>query len=157
MRNNRTAGHGYELEVVTLLRESGCFPHIATSRSQNRQRDGEKVDLVNCNEQINGRLEYNFQCKNSQDRINYHQLLEDMPQLDGIINVVLHKYTRKSGKSGRFVTQGRYAVLKQEDFLQLIKFRKGYELLREVVYQLSDEDRIAVCRLLKSLGLWEQE
>jgi len=153
MRNNRTAGHGYELEVVTLLRESGCFPHIATSRSQNRQRDGEKVDLVNANEVEVGRLEYNIQCKNSQDRPNYHDLLESMPQLEGIINVVLHKYTRKGGKTGRFITLGRYATMKQEDFLQLMRFRKGYELLRTALDLLPNEEYEQFLRLLETIGL----
>ena len=150
-RNNRRAGHTYELEVAELLRESSLFPHVVTSRSENRARDGEGVDLVNKDEAVHGRMDYNIQCKYSVERPDYHKLICSMPQLDGVINVVLHKYARKSGS--RFMTQGEYALMRKDDFLRLLRIHRGFEVLYASLDLLPDEERTALERLLENLGL----
>ncbi len=76
------------------------------------------VDLVNTGK-------FQFQCKNTKDKLNYPALLEKMP--DTGINVLIHKYTQKSTKN--FVEKGRYAILNLEDFLTILKFAvdNGFE------------------------------
>lgn len=118
---NRTAGHNYEKDIARILREIG-FKHTVTSRSENRSRDGQKVDLCNKDELVNGRLPYNVQCKSAADSLNYIKLLGEMPDCSTnmCINVVLHRKTVKS-KGGKFMVKGEFAILSQKDFLFLIE------------------------------------
>lgn len=128
---NRTEGHRYEIEEARLLRESGLFPHVVTTRSENRTRDGQKVDLINKDEITTGRIEYNFQCKSSAQLIPYPQLLSEMPQVDGIMNVVLNKQTKRAGT--RFRERGRYVIINRDDFQSMMKYRRGFEILSSTV------------------------
>lgn len=150
MRNNRRAGHEYERKIATILRDSGLFPRAVTSRSCNRSRDNQGVDLVNEDEAVNGRMDFNIQCKNSQDRQDYGKLLSSMPQGD-IPNVVLHRHTHKSGN--RFMVQGEYAILTQEEFISLVRYKRGYEVLRVLMESQDEEVHSQFTKLLKSVGL----
>jgi len=69
------------------------------------------VDLVNTGS-------FQFQCKNTKDKLSYPALLKKMPNTG--INVLIHKYTQKSTKN--FIEQGRYAILNLEDFVTILKF-----------------------------------
>lgn len=139
-RDNRSAGHDWELECAEAVREVG-FPHVVTCRTESCNRDAQKIDLMNVNEAVNGRLPYNIQCKNSCQMVPYHVLLtrgrgktvkprsmkgaskiklvHPIPTTEGVVNVILHKYTSNKNESGRFVTQGKYAILKMDDFLKM--------------------------------------
>ena len=94
------------------------FPNIVTSRSESRSRDNIKVDLINFDEYKNGKLPFNFQCKNSCRGVNYYNLFKSMPD-DEAINCILHRYTEKS-KTGKFITKGEYAILNMSDFINLL-------------------------------------
>ena len=118
MNRNRTAGHNLELEIVNAFKKCG-FPHAATSRSENRTRDAEKVDIINHNEFRNGRLPYNIQCKNTSGPIPYQKLLEEIESIEGITNVVIHKKTEKVGT--KFMPRGKFAYLHLKDFLQMVE------------------------------------
>lgn len=115
---NRSAGHKYECDVVNCLRTIG-FPYVVSSRSENRNRDGDKVDICNRNEFDNGRLKYDIQCKTTSGTLAYITVLKQIVSDCGRIPVVLHRTTRKSA-SGKFMVKGEYAFLHQRDFLQLI-------------------------------------
>lgn len=117
-KRNRAAGHGYERAVVKLFQEIG-FKDVVTSRSGNRLRDKEKVDLVNSDELLHGRFPYNVQCKCTVKALAYPALLKQLPKVPGIINVILHKQTKRSGT--RFMSAQSYAILYQEDFIKLLK------------------------------------
>lgn len=117
MNRNRTAGHDFELEVVNALKKT-CYPHAKTSRSENRTRDAEKIDIVNHDEYKNGRLPYNIQCKNAVS-ISYSKVLEEIEKTPGITNVVFHKKTEKVGN--KFMPRGKYAFLHMSDFLTLME------------------------------------
>lgn len=120
---NRTSGHSWELRIIKLLKELGSFfSDVASARSCNRQRDGEKVDIVNQNEFKNGRLGWNIQAKSYSKRLNYDEVLDEMPKESGAINVIFHRFTKKKGT--RFYEQGCYAICKMEDFLELIKVKE---------------------------------
>lgn len=139
---NRTAGHNYERETIDNFKKVG-YPHTVSSRSENRTRDGEKVDLCNHNELKNGRLPFNVQCKTTcgklskkqvlgESNLAYEKVLGEIELIEGITNVVLNKKTKKSEK-GRFIPKERYAFLYEIDFFKLIeernKFQKAYEIL----------------------------
>jgi hypothetical protein len=151
---NRNAGHSWELEVADLFRKAG-FPHVVTSRSDNRHRDAEKVDLVNRNEVKTGRLPYNIQCKNCVGKLAYQKLLSELPKEDGIINVLLHKQTEKANT--RFITRDKFAIMYQNDFMTMVnnldRFKKGFELLNNYFDSIADEEKSKVNAALKLLGL----
>lgn len=86
------------------------YPDAATSRSASREMDNLGVDLVRT-----GNLQ--IQCKNTKDKPDYPNILKNMP--NGPINVIFHKYTKKS--KTRFTTIGKYAILDLDDFIKLIK------------------------------------
>lgn len=111
-RNNRDAGNGYERQCATLLKD--IFPKVCTSRSESRNRDNQKVDLCNT-----GFL--NVQCKNYSKRINYDDVLDEMPVEEGQMNVIFDKQTRKHPTSGKFMKRGEYVHMHLEDFVELIK------------------------------------
>lgn len=117
---NRTAGHSFELECARLFREAG-FSHVVTTRSESRSRDNQQIDLINKDEGTNGRLPYNVQCKNKTTKVVYHKILSELPKTPNVVNVVIHKQTEKTAKSGRFLPVGKYAILNLEDFMNIVK------------------------------------
>jgi hypothetical protein len=122
---NRTAGHNFERKIAEQLRDLG-YPHVVTSRSESRSRDDQKIDLINKDEAINGRLPYNIQCKNSVRSLKYPKVLSEIPYVPGVINLIIHRQTEKS-ENGRFITRDDYAILKWGDFRNIIKKLKQYE------------------------------
>lgn len=148
-KRNRNAGHSWELENVKSFKS--MYPEVATSRSCNRHRDAMKVDLAYADEYKHGRFPYNVQSKNYSKALAYMKLLSEMPQEDGIINVILHKQTANS--NGRFMTKGKYAILSYEDFFRLGAYRRGYELLLSYVDFIPDKEREELERDLATLGL----
>lgn len=127
---NRTAGHKWERDVAKLFRDMG-FPHVVTSRSENRKRDADKIDLMNTDELENGVFPWSIQCKTLNTTATYPKLLSEMKELKGAIKVVIHRQTKKSQK-GKFVETGRYACLYLNDFLELVEENKT--LTEEVLY-----------------------
>lgn len=117
-KRNRAAGHNWERECVKLLKNIG-FPHVVTSRSENKKRDADKIDLMNTDELENGLLPYSVQCKTLSTTAPYPKLLSEMKSLKGAMKVVFHKQTKKSEK-GKFVETGRYAIVELGDFLDLV-------------------------------------
>lgn len=126
-KRNRSVGHQTERLLATKFREIG-FPHVVTSRSESRSRDNDKVDLINKNEAVVGRLPYNVQSKNSVKPVKYALLLDELPKIEGITNVVVHRQTVKTGN--RFMTKDDFAILYLDDFFKLIKKLKEYETTR---------------------------
>jgi hypothetical protein len=116
---NRSAGHGWELEMARFFRELG-FPHVVTTRSESRSRDASKVDLMNKEERTNGQFVFNVQAKNMVGHVKYAKLLDEMPKEDGIINVVAHKQTQKN-ESGRFMGRGKYIIMNMDDFKSIVE------------------------------------
>ena len=117
-KRNRTAGHKWERTCAKLLVNTG-YPHVVTSRSENRKRDADKIDLMNTDEHENGLLPYSVQCKTLSTTAPYPKLLDEMKDLEGATKVVFHQQTKKSDK-GRFMESGRYACLYLDDFIKII-------------------------------------
>jgi len=113
---NRDAGHSFERACVKRLKEIG-FEFAASSRAVNRSRDAQKIDIANEDELVNGRFPYNIQCKNT-TKLNYEQILKELPITPGVPNVVLHKRTEKSGTN--FMTKGTFCFMHAEDFLEMV-------------------------------------
>lgn len=128
-KRERQAGHNFELDCVKEFKKVG-YSNVASSRSCNRLRDAQKIDLANADEDENGRLPYNVQCKNYSSAPNYVKLLKELranTRGKGI-DVVLHKSTKKS-ESGRFLPQGKYAILNMTDFFNMVGALAEYKEL----------------------------
>ena len=111
MRNNRTAGHGWELECKSFLKD--CLKQaVITTRQGSRALDAMKIDLMS----ETGRLEFNFQCKNYAKKLDYDKVLYEMPKNE--LNIILHKYTEKKGK--RFITKGKFAIMEIETLYHIL-------------------------------------
>jgi hypothetical protein len=108
---NRVAGSNLERDSVKLLKP--LFPKACTSRSESRNRDNQKVDLCHT-----GNL--NVQCKNYSKPIKYDEVLDEMPNEKGQMNVIFDRQTRKHPTSGRFMKKGEYVHMHLEDFITLI-------------------------------------
>lgn len=151
---NRTAGHTFERMAAQQL--AIIYPNIGTSRFYNQARDGQKVDLCNKDEAVHGRMSENYQCKNVKGTVNYHRLLAEMPDIAGVENVVLHNYTEakvlKNGKT-QFYTKGIYAILKYPFLIWLLRYRKGYEILRKNIDAMDPETKAEVEQQLEEIGL----
>lgn len=128
-KRNRVAGHNWERECAKLLVKIG-YPYVVTSRSENRKRDADKIDLMNTDEYENGVLPYSIQCKTLSTTAPYPKLFAEMKDLKGTVKVVLHKQTKKSEK-GKFLETGRYAILPMDDFFNLIE--ENRKLQEEIV------------------------
>lgn len=118
-KRNKTAGSNYERETVKRLKEIG-FHGVGTSRNNSRTRDAAKIDIVNCDEDKDGRLPYNIQNKTLAKPAPYGKLLDEMPQDGRAINVIFHKQTKKNN-AGRFMKVGEYAIMKLDDFYDIMK------------------------------------
>lgn len=100
MRNNRTAGHQFERDIVNRLKKLG-FENTSTSRYTSREKDDAKVDIC-------GTEPFNVQCKYTQ-AINIHQVLSEMPK-DTNYNLVYHKRKNK----------GTIVAMKLEDWEEIL-------------------------------------
>ena len=106
MNRNRTAGNNYELKVLKKLKE--IFPQIVTSRNESRSMDASKVDFC-----FTG--PYNFQVKLSINKPSY-DIINEMPEG---VNVIIHGQVKKANK--HFILKEEYAIIKLDDFINLIK------------------------------------
>lgn len=127
-KRNRVAGSNLERALVTAFLP--FYPHVATSRNVSRVRDAEKVDLAHTDEIAYGRFPYNIQAKNYARAIKYPKILSELPKIPGILNVIIHKQTQKVGS--RFMPIGTYAIMPQDDFMKLVAYKRGYEILNSV-------------------------
>lgn len=128
-RRNRQAGNRYEVEESHAHKV--YFHSVVTTRSCNRHRDGEKLDLCNLDEYLVGRLPLDIQCKTTTS-LSYHKFLNEMADSPDRIKVLLHRRTkkgwnRKEKKPGnRIMAKGDYAILE----------RKGYEVFLQHFYAM---------------------
>ncbi len=128
---NRQAGHKWECQVAKDLREHG-YPHAVTARSSNRARDAEKVDIVNSNEFVNGRMMDDVQAK-STGSIPWQLLLElekldkGKPKRRKILAVKLGQMSDTTSGKRRKVHQMKLAVMPWSNYLQMLAIVKTVE------------------------------
>lgn len=152
---NRNAGHQLERDIAKIMRDCG-FPHAVTSRIESKKRDDAKVDIMNKDEETNGRLPYNLQAKNCSTSIGYPLILSQMPK-GKELNVIIHNQTERAGTSKRFMTRAQFAIMYSKDFFELIKvmenYKKGFDLLNDYFDSIPNEEKATVHAELEKLGL----
>jgi hypothetical protein len=76
-----------------------------------------------------------------------------MPQDGEAMNVIMHKQTKKSA-SGRFMPVGKYAIMTVDDFMQLVRYRRGFEIMKAYFLALDFRDQYpSLYEKLKEIGL----
>jgi hypothetical protein len=112
-KRNRTAGHNFERQIIKELKAlwPQRFGEAKSTRSESKNLDDKGVDIMDA-------FGYYFQCKNTCLTPNYEELLERMPQAGPIVNVVMHKKTKKCGT--KFMPVGEYAIMTKADFYKMI-------------------------------------
>jgi hypothetical protein len=107
---NKSSGNSWELQIIKDIKH--IYPEAVSSRSESRNMDNKKVDVCFTKDVY-------IQAKCLATKADYPTILEEMPKEKGKTNVVIHKYTRKSKKN--FTTQGKYAIMKYEDFIAILE------------------------------------
>lgn len=110
MKNNKRRGNTWERTIVKYLKDLG-YEEPTTCRNESKIRDDQKVDICS----LPG---WNIQAKTLHTPIHPEKIIPVMPEEDAI-NVIFYKKTKKSGN--RFMSEGEYAILRLEDFLELMR------------------------------------
>ena len=147
---NRRAGTNWERAVIKKLNElsnecgspasaqdEDCFklfPKLGSTREYNRDLDGRKVDIVTTNPEKLADFGYLIQCKSKAGgSVNYIKIMREMEenlQYFSGIKVIFHESThKKTDKNGkiRFFRDGNYAILKIDDFIEMMRKIAEYE------------------------------
>lgn len=109
-KRNRTRGHSYERKIAQEFREMG-WEKACTTRYASRMRDDQKVDIFDVDP-------FNVQCKATNKRIDYKQVLSEMPK-DTNYNVILNKLTGK----------GEFVIMSKEDFYEIVNSLKKEKII----------------------------
>ena len=117
MNRNRTAGHTWERTCINTLKKIPYFKNITSTRAESVTRDAQGIDIINKDEDENGRLVFDLQCKTTSTSLNYKKVLESM-QIKKM-PVILHRQTEKKGN--QFYKQEDYAILLMDDFIKILK------------------------------------
>lgn len=168
---NKNAGHGYERDCRDIFRNLG-FIHVTTSRAESRNRDNQKIDLINKDEEKHGRLPYNIQCKCTTTLVNYHEIFNDtektvlikkgpnkgnkvakmikgMDKVPGVINVILNKLTFKD------------LVIEERDGLpveaEVFKTRGFYAIMRKQDFLIMVMEREELKKLREEYKMVKEE
>jgi len=159
-KRNLLAGKLYENEIAETLNESRLFPLLGSSQDYNPEADRRKIDIVPRKDTDN--FKYNIQAKVSTNKLQYPKLLSQMNELVPLadvaekIPVVFHKYNTKSDK-GRYIIRARYAILYQEDFIEIIeeleRYKKGFNELMTYWDSLPDEEKPKIDEFMKNLAI----
>lgn len=153
---NRLAGKAYEEEIIRTIDATGLFPNLGRTEEINKGLDKKKLDIVPIDKTLVDEFEYKIQAKSTTRVVQYNRLLKELRDNFGGIPVILHKKTERVSDD-RFLTEGRYAMLYQQDFLEIIadlkRFKEGYSLLSEYWDSISDEEQRVAHKRLSALGL----
>lgn len=114
---NRTAGNNFERLIVRELKLLNF--DVVTSRSESRNMDNLGVDIFSPLG-VKNIFPFYIQCKNSQNKPNYHELIKNMP--NDRIPIILHRQTHKV--NSKFITDGDYVIIKKQDFYSILQNNK---------------------------------
>jgi len=154
-KRNLIAGQVYEEYLVKKLNNLGVFATLCRSVEIHPSLDAQMMDI--CPVDSNLKFPYHIQAKSTVKTVQYYKLLEDMDQFikDNRIPVILHKKT--VNESNRYLTQGSYAILFENDFFRVIKelesYRKAYQELMQFWDTIPEEYKNETHQNLKDLNL----
>ena len=153
---NRLAGKAYELEIVKELNQLSLFPELGRTEDLNKKLDKKKLDIIPVDPSLFDEFKYRIQAKSTTKVVPYNRLLQELKENFKGMPVVLHKKTERVSDT-RFLTEGKYAIMYEEDFIRVVadlqKYKKGYELLSQYWDSISDDEKPNAHKILVALGL----
>lgn len=147
-KRNRSAGHGWETEVVRILRDRKIYPKAITTRNGSRVLDALGIDAMNEGEEIHGIMDDTVQCKNTIGGVNYHELISGMKKAGRPHPVVFHK--RTSRRDTNVVLKGHYCTTTMATYLELMACKQAIQRIRS---RGSDISEVTISQILTELGL----
>lgn len=154
-RRNQLAGPAHENSIVKKINAIGIFPKVGRSAILDPDLDKRKLDIIPIDPSLFDKFVYRIQAKTTTQVVPYGKLLSELKQHKGV-PVVLHKKTKRVDND-RFLTEGSYAILEEDDFLKIIgdleKYKRGYSELNEYFDSISDEEKPKLHKRLLKLGL----
>lgn len=139
-RRNKSAGKGWELKVIKLLKERNIHPNAVSTRSESRALDAAGIDIVNKDEFRNGIMCDSIQCKSMVKPVPYPKLLNTIRESGRPGAVVFHSQTAKSTvktkKDGTttggklFTVRDEFAICYLDDYIDLLACREALKSLR---------------------------
>jgi hypothetical protein len=155
-RRNTLAGPAYENELIEIFKGSKIFPHLCRTAISCPERDKMKVDLMPVEKEEDKFFPYNIQAKSSTSAINYPKVINEMPNEFDKTNVVFHKKTKRVAEN-RFITEGHYAILRRQEFLDIMidlrRYQIAYNELMCYWDSLPEDHQKELHQTLKNLSL----
>jgi len=154
---NRLAGIAYERSIVQQINDSKLFVEVGRSAEIDKVMDAKKVDIIPIDVELFKAFEYRIQAKTSTKHIHYIKLLKEIEDNnESGIAVVLHKKTLKV-EGDRYLTEGTYAILSQEDFFNIIeeleRYKAGFKEYSQYWDSIPDDEKPGLHERLKKLGI----
>tara|TARA_R110000744_G_scaffold348607_2_gene454199 strand:+ start:2118 stop:2594 length:477 start_codon:yes stop_codon:yes gene_type:complete len=155
-QRNRLAGIAYEADIVEKFNDIPGSPEVGRSATLQPELDANKVDIVTIEPLEFEEFALKVQAKTSTKHVAYGKLLKEIEENEGKIPLILHRKTRRVEKD-RFLTEGTYAILNQEDFFNIIselkKYKSGFEDVIQYFDSISDEEQPLLHKRLLDLDL----
>lgn len=149
-RNNRTAGHNWERDIVTMLLDRSLYPHAVTARAESCSLDGEGVDIMNRQEAKNGVMDDTIQAKCYMKSLAYPTLLSRIRETGRPHPVIFHKQVGRSESkrsTGKLlITRDTFAISYLDSYVEGIAARQAITRIRAL-------NLPGVEDILKDLGL----
>ena len=153
---NRLAGGAYEEDIIHDINKLNLFVKLGRSAILNKKLDKRKLDIIPVEVDLFDEFIYRIQAKSSTKLVPYHRLLADLKKNFEGIPVVFHKKTTRVAEE-RFLTEGRFAILNEKDFVDIIadlkRYKEGYHILSEFWDSIADEEQPDAHKRLQKLGL----
>ena len=108
----RNKGHRYETKIAQELRNLG-FTDVVTSRSESKNMDDKKVDLVD----RSCKLPCYIQLKNTVNTPQYHAIKKECPLKDKPFIVIWNKQVKKEKVFG---SAGEVVIMDKDFFYELL-------------------------------------
>lgn len=110
---SKNKGNRYEQKIARELREIG-FTGVKTSRTQNKEADNNKVDIVD----TENKLPVNIQIKKTQSIPSYFKIREESTVDPNTFCII---WAKQEKKEKNICTIGEVAIVPKEFFYEMLK------------------------------------
>lgn len=134
-KRNKSAGHGWELEIINTLHEKGLYPpeSVVSCRSNSRRLDNAGIDLMHLDESTHGMMRDSIQAKTATVCPPFPKLLAAIAKALRPGGVVFWRQTSASA-TGRQMERGRFAMTNMDRYLQLMACEAFVNWVKDAAY-----------------------
>lgn len=153
-KRNERVGAIYEKELIDEINSHRLFPILGQSSLLDVDQDRKMNDIIPV--QSEKVFDYVLQAKVSTGKVFYPKLMDAMTKnFPEKTKVIFHKHTKNV--NGRFLPRGKYAILLQDEFLDIMKelqaYKQGYKELLTYWDSIPDDQKHTVHDRITDLGL----